>query len=79
MPAPDVNTNAEVMGWFVDKANELARDDVRGIVTGKPVGIGGSLGRTEATGRGVALTTLRLLKWMGKDPHQDDSGSSRLW
>ncbi|HHV07470.1 MAG TPA: Glu/Leu/Phe/Val dehydrogenase [Firmicutes bacterium] len=68
VPAPDVNTNAEVMGWFVDKANELARDDVRGIVTGKPIGIGGSLGRTEATGRGVALTTLRLLKWLGKDP-----------
>jgi glutamate dehydrogenase (NAD(P)+) len=68
VPAPDMNTNAEVMGWIVDKANELAQDDVRGIVTGKPIELGGSLGRTEATGRGVALTTLRLLKWLGKDP-----------
>jgi glutamate dehydrogenase (NAD(P)+) len=68
VPAPDVNTNAEVMGWIVDKANELAQDDIRGVVTGKPIELGGSLGRTEATGRGVALTTLRLLKYLGKEP-----------
>ena len=63
-----MNTNAEVMGWIVDKANELAHDDVRGVVTGKPIELGGSVGRTEATGRGVALTTLRLLKYLGQDP-----------
>ncbi|BCV23867.1 Glu/Leu/Phe/Val dehydrogenase [Gelria sp. Kuro-4] len=68
IPAPDVNTSAETMGWIVAKACELAGDDVRGIVTGKPIELGGSLGRREATGKGVAVTTLRLLKWLGKDP-----------
>lgn len=68
IPAPDVNTSAETMGWIVAKACELADDDVRGIVTGKPIELGGSLGRREATGKGVAVTTLRLLKWLGKDP-----------
>ena len=68
VPAPDVNTNAEVMGWIVDKANELAQDDIRGVVTGKPLELGGSVGRAEATGRGVSLATLQLLEKQGKDP-----------
>lgn len=68
VPAPDVNTSAETMGWIVAKACELCDMDVRGIVTGKPIELGGSLGRREATGKGVAVTTLRLLKWLGKDP-----------
>ncbi|MGI6604665.1 MAG: Glu/Leu/Phe/Val dehydrogenase [Firmicutes bacterium] len=70
IPAPDVNTSAETMGWIVAKANELAGTDVRGIVTGKPIELGGSLGRKEATGKGVAVITLRLLEWLGKDPTQ---------
>jgi len=68
VPAPDVNTNAEIMGWFVDKANELAQDDIRGVVTGKPLELGGSVGRAEATGRGVSLSALKYMEKVGTNP-----------
>lgn len=55
IPAPDVNTNAEVMGWFMDTYSTLEGHLSPGAVTGKPIEIGGSLGRGEATGRGVML------------------------
>jgi len=62
IPAPDVNTNAEIMGWIVDTYSRLNGKYTPGVVTGKPVTIGGSLGRAEATGRGVMLTAKEILK-----------------
>jgi glutamate dehydrogenase (NAD(P)+) len=61
IPAPDVNTNAEIMGWIMDTYSMFMGYTVHGVVTGKPVEVGGSLGRREATGRGVMLTTRELL------------------
>lgn len=57
IPAPDVNTNPEIMGWFSDEYAKLVGRRVPGIVTGKPIELGGSYGRTEATGRGVSTVT----------------------
>ncbi len=68
IPAPDVNTDAETMGWIMDTVSMFEGRTVLEIVTGKPVELGGSLGRREATGRGVMISTLQLLKMMDKDP-----------
>ena len=65
IPAPDVNTGAETMGWMMDTVSMFEGRTVLEIVTGKPIELGGSLGRREATGRGVMITTLELLKKMG--------------
>ena len=65
IPAPDVNTNADVMGWIMDSYSMLKGYAVPGVVTGKPLDIGGSLGRAEATGRGVTITTHEVLSKMG--------------
>lgn len=62
IPAPDVNTNAQVMAWIADTASMLQGRTSMDIVTGKPIPLGGSLGRAEATGRGVALATRELLQ-----------------
>ncbi|HUS13604.1 MAG TPA: Glu/Leu/Phe/Val dehydrogenase [Chloroflexia bacterium] len=62
IPAPDVNTNEQTMAWMVEAASRRAGHNVFGIVTGKPLALGGSQGRAEATGRGVAMATARLLK-----------------
>jgi glutamate dehydrogenase/leucine dehydrogenase len=68
IPAPDVNTNPQTMAWITDTVSMLERKTVIDIVTGKPIPLGGSKGRTEATGRGVAFTTCELLKRQGQDP-----------
>lgn len=65
IPAPDVGTNAQVMSWIMDTYSMLAGHCVPGVVTGKPIPLGGALGRSEATGRGVMITTLNTLKAMG--------------
>lgn len=62
IPAPDVNTNPEIMSWIMDTYSMLTGYVVNGVVTGKPVEIGGSLGRFEATGMGVMLITDEILK-----------------
>jgi glutamate dehydrogenase (NAD(P)+) len=62
IPAPDVNTNAQTMAWMADTVTMLEGKAVMEIVTGKPVALGGSLGRKEATGRGVAIATAELIK-----------------
>jgi glutamate dehydrogenase (NAD(P)+) len=62
IPAPDVNTNAQVMAWMADTVSMLEGKAVMEIVTGKPIALGGSLGRKEATGRGVAMSTAELIK-----------------
>lgn len=65
IPAPDVNTNAEIMGWIMDAYSMFKGYTVHSVVTGKPVEIGGSLGRKEATGRGVMLITREMLHRQG--------------
>ncbi|QQO10854.1 Glu/Leu/Phe/Val family dehydrogenase [Breznakiella homolactica] len=65
IPAPDVNTNGQVMGWIMDTYSMLKGHAIPGVVTGKPIEIGGSLGRVEATGRGVMITTRESLKKLG--------------
>lgn len=67
IPAPDVGTNGEVMGWIMDTFSMLSGHSVPAVVTGKPLQIGGSLGRTQATGRGVMLNTLYIFSKMGID------------
>jgi glutamate dehydrogenase (NAD(P)+) len=62
IPAPDVNTNAQTMAWIADTVSMLQHKTVIDVVTGKPVPLGGSLGRKEATGRGCAIITAELLK-----------------
>lgn len=65
IPAPDVNTNPEIMGWIVDTYSMLKGHNVPGVVTGKPVELGGSLGRGAATGRGVMLNAKFILGKLG--------------
>lgn len=65
IPAPDVNTNAQVMAWIADTVSMLQGSTNLEIVTGKPLNLGGSLGRMEATGRGVAIVTSELQKRRG--------------
>ena len=66
IPAPDVNTDAQTMAWIVDTVTMMTGKHSPEVVTGKPVDLGGSRGRHEATGRGVAFVTLELLRRMGK-------------
>ncbi len=67
IPAPDVNTNAEVMAWIMDTYSMTIGYSCPGVVTGKPIEIGGSLGRNEATGRGVFYVTRELAQREGFD------------
>lgn len=62
IPAPDVGTNADIMGWMMDTYSSIKGHTVTGVVTGKPVHLGGSLGRVRATGRGVFVTGLEVAK-----------------
>ncbi|MGE0488071.1 MAG: Glu/Leu/Phe/Val dehydrogenase [Vulcanimicrobiota bacterium] len=64
IPAPDMNTNAQVMAWFMDQYSKR-HGYSPGVVTGKPVGLGGSLGREEATGRGIMLVGRAICQDLG--------------
>jgi glutamate dehydrogenase (NAD(P)+) len=68
VPAPDVMTNAQHMLWMLDEFESIHGGKYPGFITGKPVGLGGSLGRTEATGYGVIFTLREALREMGLDP-----------
>lgn len=68
VPAPDVGTNAQVMAWIMDTYSQQVGFAVPGVVTGKPLSIGGSLGREEATGRGVVRVAIEAMKHLGMDP-----------
>jgi glutamate dehydrogenase (NAD(P)+) len=68
IPAPDVNTNAQTMAWIMDTISMAKGYSVPATVTGKPISIGGSEGRNEATGRGVVVTTMEACKRLGLDP-----------
>jgi len=65
VPAPDVNTNERVMAWIMDTYSMHKRHTVTAVVTGKPVEMGGSLGRREATGRGCMIVTREALTSLG--------------
>jgi len=68
VPAPDVGTTPQMMGWMMDEYSRLVGQYTPGVFTGKPVGGGGSLGRTEATGFGVIYTVREAMKHLGIDP-----------
>ncbi len=68
VPAPDVMTNAQHMLWMLDEYEHITGEKSPGLITGKPVGMGGSLGRTEATGYGVMYTVREALKDMNIKP-----------
>jgi glutamate dehydrogenase len=70
IPAPDVMTNAQHMLWMLDEFEAIHGDKYPGVITGKPVGMGGSLGRTEATGYGVIFTVREALKEMNLRPEK---------
>ncbi|HOK87810.1 MAG TPA: Glu/Leu/Phe/Val dehydrogenase [Fervidobacterium sp.] len=67
IPAPDVNTNAKIMAWYMDTYSMNVGYTALGVVTGKPVDLGGSEGRTDATGRGVSIITNEVCKVIDKD------------
>ena len=69
VPAPDVNTNERVMAWIMDTYSMHMRHTVTSVVTGKPVAMGGSLGRREATGRGVKIVVREALRELGIPVH----------
>lgn len=68
IPAPDMNTNAQIMGWMMDEFSKITGQFEPGFITGKAICVGGSLGRTAATGRGVVTAALEALKLKGIAP-----------
>lgn len=69
IPAPDMYTNAQVMAWFLDEYEQL-NGHAPAVVTGKPLALGGSPGRTEATGRGVIITLGETVRGLGWSPEE---------
>jgi glutamate dehydrogenase (NAD(P)+) len=67
IPAPDVNTNAQVMAWMMDTYSMNIGSTAKGVVTGKPIHLGGSRGRLKATGRGVFVTGQEAARRIGLD------------
>jgi glutamate dehydrogenase (NAD(P)+) len=70
VPAPDMNTNEQTMAWIMDTYSMHARHTVNAVVTGKPVDLGGSKGRREATGRGILFVVNEAIKRFGMTPPQ---------
>ncbi len=70
VPAPDMNTGEQTMAWIMDTYSMHARHTVNAVVTGKPVALGGSLGRREATGRGVLICVNEAIKRFNLTPEQ---------
>jgi glutamate dehydrogenase/leucine dehydrogenase len=68
IPAPDMGTSGREMAWILDEFNKITGEDSPGVITGKPIAVGGSLGRDAATGRGVMVNTLAALKKMNLKP-----------
>ena len=68
VPAPDVNTNEQTMAWIMDTFSMHSRQTVTAVVTGKPINIGGSRGRREATGRGIMIVCDEAVKKLGMTP-----------
>lgn len=70
IPAPDVYTNAQIMGWMLDEYNVMTGYNSPGVITGKPIVAGGSLGRNEATARGVSFVVREAANSLGIDLEQ---------
>lgn len=70
IPAPDVYTNARIMGWMADEYETIHRKKTPAVITGKPISLGGSEGRDEATGRGAYIVIREYAKRSGWDPKQ---------
>src|SRR5216110_3424635 len=70
IPAPDVNTDGQTMAWIMDTLSMHLGYSVPASVTGKPLEVGGSAGRIEATGRGVMICSIAALEHLGRAPHQ---------
>jgi glutamate dehydrogenase (NAD(P)+) len=70
VPAPDVGTTPQMMGWMMDEYSKLVGAYTPGVITGKPIGGGGSLGRTEATGFGVIYTVREAMKFLKMKPEK---------
>jgi glutamate dehydrogenase (NAD(P)+) len=68
VPAPDVNTNSQTMAWIMDTYSMHKRQTCTAVVTGKPLDLGGSRGRPEATGRGCMIVTMQALRRFALDP-----------
>jgi glutamate dehydrogenase len=79
VPAPDVGTTPQMMGWMMDEYSKLVGEYTPGVFTGKPLGGGGSAGRTEATGYGVDLLCARGDEAPGHGSSQVGCGSAGLW
>ncbi len=70
IPAPDMGTSAREMAWILDEYNKIMGEDLPGVITGKPVGLGGSLGREAATGRGVMVNAMQAFAKLSINPKQ---------
>lgn len=70
VPAPDVGTDQQVMAWIMDTYSQQVGYAAPGVVTGKPLSIGGTVGREDATGRGVVEVTLEAMRHLAIDPHR---------
>jgi glutamate dehydrogenase (NAD(P)+) len=70
VPAPDVNTNEQIMAWMMDTYSMHMRQTVTAVVTGKPINMGGSRGRREATGRGIMIVCDEAVKKLGLRPEE---------
>ncbi len=78
VPAPDMNTNEQTMAWIMDTYSMHARHTVTAVVTGKPIDLGGSSGRREATGRGILFVINEAIKRFGMSPGVDASGGAGI-
>ena len=79
IPAPDIGTDGQTMAWFMDTYSQLKGYAVPGVVTGKPISIGGSLGRAEATGKGVAYCVNFAAKEIGMRIDKDTKVAIHGW
>jgi glutamate dehydrogenase (NAD(P)+) len=70
IPAPDINTDTQVMSWIMDTVSMLRGHNTPGVVTGKPLAIGGTLGHAGATSLGVTICTLALLRQLERNPQE---------
>jgi len=70
VPAPDINTNDQIMAWVMDTYSMHARQTVTGVITGKPLELGGSAGRKEATGRGLTIVAVEACKKFNLAPQE---------
>ena len=78
VPAPDVNTNEQTMAWMMDTYSMHMRQTVTAVVTGKPINIGGSRGRREATGRGIMIVCDEAVKKLGSESREPRASSCRV-